>query len=109
MIVVTTDTIPGYRIVKVIGIVYGVSVRNRSSLGNFFSSIKTIIGGRQNQYIKMIHQTREEAEQDMMQEATQKGANAVVGVKVVVSEAILDQTPMEEVTIYGTAVVVEKE
>ncbi len=103
------DKIDGYRIKQVIGVVYGTSIKNRSFLGNLLSGMKSVVGGKQQEYIDMTNQVREESLQIMVEDAVLKNANAVIGVRFTVSEVILGGIPMEEVTAYGTAVILENE
>ncbi|MGC8983539.1 MAG: YbjQ family protein [Desulfurococcaceae archaeon] len=102
----TTPTIPGYRIVKVLGIVTGISIRTRGALGRLAASLEAVFGGRGESYIGELKKAREEAVEDLVREALALGANAVVGVDFETSE-ILEGFIV--VTATGTAVVVEPE
>jgi uncharacterized protein YbjQ (UPF0145 family) len=106
MLVVTTPSIPGYRIVRVIGIVSGMSVRTRGLLGRLGASVEAIVGGRSEAYITELKKAREEALRDLVEEAQRLGANAVVGVDFETSEVL---EGFLVVTATGTAVVVERE
>jgi len=106
VLVVTTPGIPGYRVVRVIGIVSGMSIRTRGFLGRLAAGIEAIVGGRSEAYITELKKAREEALRDLAEEAQRLGANAVVGVNFETSE-ILEGFLV--VTATGTAVVVEKE
>jgi len=102
----TVPSIPGYRIVKVLGIVTGMSIRTRGMLGRFIAGIEALVGGRSEAYIEELKKAREEALRDLVNEAAKLGANAVVGVDFETSE-ILEGFIM--ITATGTAVVVEPE
>ena len=100
----TTFALPGYRIVRNLGVVRGVTVRSRGIGGQLVASLRTIAGGRIIEYIELCEQTRAEAFDLMMQHAAQLGANAIVGVRYDATELAENMT---EVLAYGTAVVVE--
>jgi uncharacterized protein YbjQ (UPF0145 family) len=103
--VTTTFELPGYRVVKTIGLVRGVTVRSRSILGTIGASLETLVGGNITLFEEMCEKTREEALELMMQHAAQEGANAVIGVRYDATEVMQGVT---EVLAYGTAVQVER-
>jgi uncharacterized protein YbjQ (UPF0145 family) len=105
MIVSTTNDIAGYRIVRHLGLVRGITVRSRSVVGNFFGGIQTIFGGKLSVYVNLAEATRQEAFDHMCAHATDAGANAIVGMRYDANE-IMDG--VTEVLAYGTAVVVER-
>ena len=100
----TTFALPGYRIVRNLGVVRGVTVRSRGIGGQIAASLRTIVGGRIIEYIELCEQTRAEAFDLMVQHAAQLGANAIVGIRYDATELAENMT---EVLVYGTAVVVE--
>ena len=102
--VTTAFDLPGYRTVRTLGLVRGVTVRSRSILGNLGASLQTIVGGNITLFEEMCEKTREEALELMLQHAAQHGANAVIGVRYDATEVMQGVT---EVLAYGTAVVVE--
>lgn len=104
MLVVTTNDIPGYRIVRVHGVVRGLTVRSRSVVGNIGAAIQTFFGGTITVYSKLAEQTREEAYDLMIEQAHAKGANAIVAMRYDANEIAAAVT---EVLAYGTAVEVE--
>ena len=106
VIVVTTPTIPGYRIKAILGVVHGESCRTRGMLGRFISGIEALTGGRGEAYLEEIRKARKEAIEDLKNQAKMIGANAVVGVDFETNE-ILEGFIV--VSAYGTAVIVEKE
>jgi len=103
--VTTTFEIPGYRVVKMIGLVRGVTVRSRSILGTLGASLETLVGGNITLFEEMCEKTREQALELMVQHASQQGANAVIGVRYDATEVMQGVT---EVLAYGTAVQVER-
>jgi uncharacterized protein YbjQ (UPF0145 family) len=105
MIVSTTFEIAGYRIVRHLGLVRGVTVRSRSVVGNFFGGIQTIFGGKLSVYAALAENSRQEAFDYMCQHAAEGGANAIVGMRYDANEIMSGVT---EVLAYGTAVLVER-
>lgn len=105
MIVSTTNDIAGYRIVRHLGLVRGITVRSRSVVGNFFGGIQTIFGGKLSVYVNLAEATRQEAFDHMCAHAADAGANAIVGMRYDANE-IMDG--VTEVLAYGTAVIVER-
>lgn len=103
--VTTNIELSGYRIIKNLGIVRGITVRSRSLLGNIAGGFQTLIGGRISIYQELCEKTREDAFQLMLLQASDKGANAVISMRYDANEVMGGVT---EVLAYGTAVVVEK-
>ncbi len=103
--VTTLLDMPGYRIVRNLGMVRGIVVRSRSIFGTIGASLQTIVGGNISLFTDMCEQTREESLELMMQHAAEHGANAVVGVRYDANEVMQGVT---EVLAYGSAVVVER-
>ena len=105
ILIVTTETCPGYRVDQVMGPVFGTAVRSRNVVGNLLSRVSGFFGGKQGGAIRMIRQTREDALADLSQRAESMGANAVLATRFDSGE--FDSGPgyvMEEITVYGTAV-----
>ena len=103
---ITTSTgLEGYKIVKHLGVVRGITVRSRSALGNIAGGFQSLFGGRLSIYVELCENSREEAFQYMMQHAAQRGANAIINMRYDANEVMNGVT---EVLAYGTAVVVEK-
>jgi uncharacterized protein YbjQ (UPF0145 family) len=105
MKVVTTESIAGYEVKKTIGQVFGLVVRSRGLGGNIMASLRTIGGGEIKEYTEMLEDTRRQALDRMVQNATAMGANAVIRMQFDSSEI---GTTMSEIVAYGTAVVIEK-
>jgi uncharacterized protein YbjQ (UPF0145 family) len=103
--VTTGLEIPGYRIVRTLGMVRGLIVRSRSVFGTIGASLQTLVGGNITLYTEMCEKTREDALELMMQHAAARGANAIVGMRYDANEVMQGVT---EVLAYGTAVVVER-
>jgi uncharacterized protein YbjQ (UPF0145 family) len=102
--ITTAYDLPGYRVVKTLGLVRGVTVRSRSILGTLGASLETLIGGNITLFEEMCEKTREQALELMMEHATEHGANAVIGVRYDATEVMQGVT---EVIAYGTAVQVQ--
>jgi uncharacterized protein YbjQ (UPF0145 family) len=102
--VTTAFELPGYRVVKTLGLVRGVTVRSRSIFGTIGASLETLVGGNITLFEEMCEKTREEALELMMQHAMEHGANAVIGVRYDATEVMQGVT---EVLAYGTAVQVQ--
>lgn len=105
MLITTTDCVPGHTIVKVIGYVSGNSVKARHIGSDILAGLKTIVGGEVHQYAKLMNDTRQVALDRMVLQATQLGANGIVGMRLVTSEIVQG---CSELCAYGTAVVIEK-
>jgi uncharacterized protein YbjQ (UPF0145 family) len=104
-LVTTAFTLDGYRIVRNLGIVRGITVRSRSIIGNIGAGIQTLFGGNISLLQQLCERARQEAFMLMMQHASEHGANAVVGMRYDANEVMSGVT---EVLAYGTAVVIEK-
>ena len=104
MLITTTNDLPGYRVVRVIGVVRGLSVRSRNVVSNLGASIQILFGGNISVYTKLAEQARQEAYDLMAQHAAEVGANAVIAMRYDANEIAAAVT---EVLAYGTAVVVE--
>jgi uncharacterized protein YbjQ (UPF0145 family) len=103
--VTTAFTLDGYRIVRTLGIIRGITVRSRSIFGNIGAGIQTLFGGNISLLQELCEKTRQEAFLLMMAHAVEHGGNAVIGMRYDANEVMAGVT---EVLAYGTAVVVEK-
>jgi uncharacterized protein YbjQ (UPF0145 family) len=103
--VTTSIELNGYKIVKSLGLVRGITVRSRSLPGNIAGGFQTLFGGKISIYVELCEKTREEAYQQMLQHASEMGANAIISVRYDANEVI---SGVNEVLAYGTAVVAEK-
>lgn len=104
MLVVTTNEIDGYRVVRHLGMVKGLTVRSRSVVGNIGAAIQIFFGGNITVYTKLAEQTRQEAFDLLIKNAQDMGANAILAMRYDANEIAAAVT---EVLAYGTAVVVE--
>jgi uncharacterized protein YbjQ (UPF0145 family) len=104
MIVATTERVAGYHAKQTLGQVFGVVVRSRGLGGNIIASLRSIVGGEIHEYTQLLEQTRRQAVDRLVKNATAMGANGVVMMRFDSSE--IGQT-MSEIVAYGTAVVLE--
>lgn len=104
MLVVTSDEIPGKRIVKVLGMVRGNTIRARHLGKDIMASLRNLAGGEIVEYTKMIAESREQAMDRMTAEAEKLGANAIVALRFTTA-SMMDNAA--ELLAYGTAVQVE--
>ncbi|MHA6204465.1 YbjQ family protein [Dyella soli] len=102
--VTTSNDLPGYRIVRPMGIVRGITVRSRSVIGNLGAALQTLVGGNISIYTELCEKAREEAFELMLRHAAQHGANAVIAMRYDANDVAEGVT---EVLAYGTAVMVE--
>lgn len=103
--VVTTPTVPGSEIVKVIGPVHGMSVRTRGMWGKFVAGLQSIVGGEVSAYTSECEKARNESLDRLIRNAKAVGANAVVGTDFETSD-ILNGTATI-FSAHGTAVIIQ--
>tara|TARA_Y100000310_G_scaffold317241_1_gene369903 strand:+ start:13769 stop:14092 length:324 start_codon:yes stop_codon:yes gene_type:complete len=101
IIITTTETVPGKKVSKIIGVVKGNTVRARNIGRDIGATLKNIVGGEVKTYTEMIKQSREEALNRMINEAIELNADAVVNVRFMTSAI---QAGASELLAYGTAV-----
>ena len=101
----STFDLPGFRVVRGLGIVRGIVVRSRSLFGNIGASLQTLVGGDITLFTDLCEKTREDAFERMLKHAAEHGADAVIGLRYDATEIMNGVT---EVLCYGTAVKVEK-
>ncbi len=104
-LVTTAFSIDGYRIVRNLGVVRGITVRSRSIVGNVGAAFQTLFGGNISLLQELCERARQEAFTILIQHASEVGANAVIGMRYDANDVMSGVT---EVLAYGTAVVVEK-
>ena len=104
ILVVTSDEVPGRKVVKSLGLVRGQSVRARHLGRDIQAGIRSIVGGKVGVYAELLEKSREEAINQMTTEAEKLGANAVVAVRMSTADIMGSAA---EVLVYGTAVVIE--
>jgi uncharacterized protein YbjQ (UPF0145 family) len=104
MIVATTPYLAGHRVTEVKGHTFGLVVRSRGFAGNLTAGLRSIVGGEIKEYTELLEDTRRQAIDRMVRNATLMGANAVLSMRFDSSELA---GTMSEIVAYGTAVVVE--
>jgi uncharacterized protein YbjQ (UPF0145 family) len=104
MIIVTTPYLSGHNIVESKGMVFGLVVRSRGLGGNIMAGLRSLGGGEIHEYTSLLEDTRRQALDRLVRNATVVGANAIVSMRFDSSE--LGGT-MSEIVAYGTAVIVE--
>ncbi|MCI5074690.1 heavy metal-binding domain-containing protein [Oricola sp.] len=107
MIVSTTNTIEGRRIVDYRGVVTGEAILGANIFRDFFAGIRDIVGGRSGAYEKSLREAREIALREMQEEALRLGGNAVIGIDLDYENITAGSGSMLMVSASGTAVVVE--
>jgi len=106
--IVTTPTVPGYRITKVMGVVTGLTPRTRGILGKFVAGLESMFGGEVTAFTSELEKARLDAIRRVRSKAMNLGANAVVGLDMETSDLGL-QLGVIVISATGTAVVIEKE
>ena len=104
MIVTTANDLPGHRIVRVLGVQRGITVRSRNALADMLGGIQSVFGGKVEAYVKLAESARAEAYDELIEHARAAGANAIIAMRYDANE-IMDG--ITEVLAYGTAVIVE--
>lgn len=105
IIIVTTDSIPGYRIKEIKGIARSGVVMATHIGRDIIATIRNIVGGEVKEYTELLAEAREEALKRLVQAAKAMGANAVIGFRFGTANL---GAHMAEIFAYGTAVFVEK-
>jgi uncharacterized protein YbjQ (UPF0145 family) len=101
MIVVTTNDLPGYRIDDVIGEVWGLTVRSRNAFSQMGAGLKSMFGGELKGMTKALYESRNEVMNRMIEQAQERGADAVLAMRFDTSEM---GDVWTEICAYGTAV-----
>jgi uncharacterized protein YbjQ (UPF0145 family) len=104
-LITTAFTLDGYKIVRNLGIVRGITVRSRNMFASIGASLQTLVGGNITIFTELCEKTRTEAFELMVQHAEALGANAMIGIRYDANDVMSGVT---EVLAYGTAVFVEK-
>jgi len=104
MIITTTNDVPGRKVTELKGFVQGSTVKTKHIGRDIGASFKTLVGGEIRGYSDLMREAREEAISRMMEEAEEKGANAIISMRYQTAQ-VMDSAA--EVVAYGTAVVVE--
>src|SRR5258708_26554418 len=104
MLVAATENVAGHRTMQTLGQAFGVVVRSRGLGGNIIAGLRSIVGGEIHEYTQLLEETRRQAVDRLVRNATAMGANAIVMMRFHSSE--IGQT-ISEIVAYGTAVIVE--
>ncbi len=104
--VTTALELPGWRIVRNVGVARGIVVRSRSLVGNFAGGLQTLFGGNISVYTNLCEQTRTDSYRMMCDHAETNGANAIIAMRYDANDILSGVT---EVICYGTAVFAEPE
>ncbi|MCU0638928.1 MAG: YbjQ family protein [Candidatus Krumholzibacteria bacterium] len=104
MLIVTTDGVPGKKIVRVLGLVKGNTVRARNIGRDVMAFLRNVAGGEIVEYTKMLAESREQSLDRMVAEAEEMGANAIVACRFATASMMEGAA---ELLVYGTGVVVE--
>jgi uncharacterized protein YbjQ (UPF0145 family) len=102
MVITTTPAVGGFRVSETKGQVFGLVVRSRGLVGNLAAGLRSLVGGEIHEYTSLLEDTRRQAIDRMVQNATLMGANAVLSMRFDSSEI---GKSMSEIVAYGTAVV----
>lgn len=103
VLVVTTNDVPGYRVDRVIGEVFGLTVRSRNLGSQIGAGLKSLAGGELRGLTKTLVESRNQAMDRLVEQARARGANAVLAMRFDVTEAGGNGT---EICAYGTAAVI---
>lgn len=101
--ITTAFDLPGYTLVRNLGLVRGLTVRSRNAFGTLGARFQTLLGGNISLFTELGERTRQDAFALMAQHAAELGANAIIGVRYDANEIMQGVT---EILAYGTAVVV---
>jgi uncharacterized protein YbjQ (UPF0145 family) len=104
MIVTTTDGVDGRKIKSYMGVVTGQAVMGTNVFRDFFASITDVVGGRSGSYEKELRKAKDLAMAEMIEEAQDLGADAVVGVDLDYEHLSGEKKSMLMVSVNGTAV-----
>ena len=106
VILTTTETLAGHRIVRTLGLVRGNTIRARHIGRNILAAMRNVVGGEISEYTKLLAEAREQALDRLVEEAESLGANAVVALRFQTTEVM---KAAAELLAYGTAVVIEED
>ena len=104
MIIVTSGQVVDKKIIRTIGLVKGSTIRAKSLGRDIMASLRGLVGGEIGEYTKMMAEAREEALRRMIADAEEKGASAVIDMRLGTSMVMQNAS---EVVAYGTGVVLE--
>ncbi|GAB4120193.1 MAG: heavy metal-binding domain-containing protein [Rhodothalassiaceae bacterium] len=101
MIIITTDSVPGYRVAEILGIVEGSTVRAKHIGRDIMAGLKNIVGGELKGYTELMAEARDEAIARLEAEARKRGADAVLNLRLSTASVTGGAA---EILAYGTAV-----
>ena len=104
MMVVTSESVPGYRVTEALGVVRGSTIRAKHIGKDLMAAMRNLVGGEVKEYTEMLIESRNEAVQRMQSQAERLGADAIVNVRFSTSSIAQGAA---ELFAYGTAVRVE--
>lgn len=104
VILTSLQTVPGKSIISHFGLVSGSTIRAKHVGRDLAASFKNIFGGELKGYTELLQESRKEATDRMIEQATQLGANAVINIRYATSSVAPGAA---ELFAYGTAVIVE--
>ena len=104
MILSNVETVPGKTIVEFYGVVSGNTVRAKHLGKDIMAGFKNLVGGELKAYTELLQESRQEAQDRMVEQARAMGANAVVNVRFATSSVAQGAA---ELFAYGTAVKVQ--
>ena len=105
MIIVNTETVPGQEIVELKGLVQGSTIRAKHIGRDIGAGLKNLVGGELTGYTELLSESRQQATDRMVSEATALGANAIVNVRFTTASVAAGAAEMYA---YGTAVVTRR-
>ncbi len=105
VVVTTTDFVPGYEVERVLGVVFGNTVRAKHIGKDISALFKNIVGGEIQEYTEMLSDARKEALNRLIKAAKDLGADAVINVRFTTSQTMAGAA---ELLAYGTAVKLKK-
>ena len=106
MFIVNTEFVPGKRIIRVLGLVQGSTVRAKHIGRDIAAGLKNLVGGELKGYTELLNESRSESLRRMIEQAQKMGANAILNVRFGTSTITAGAS---ELLCYGTAVVLEEE
>jgi len=107
MLVTTTNTLDGRRVVRYLGIVTGEAIMGANIVRDVFAAVRDVVGGRSAAYEQELRKAKDIALAEMGEQAQALGANAIIGVDLDY-ETLGSNGSMLMVSASGTAVVVEE-
>lgn len=106
MLLTTNESLPNHKIITVIGMVQGNTIRARHIGNDIMAGLRSIVGGEIIEYTKLLREAREQAKDRMITMAKRKGANRIINIRF---ETSLVMAGASELLVYGTAVILEED